>query len=215
VDLVPHLLAAGFTPGGERTVRTGPVTGTAAGDRFRKVWDHDEKARVTELAALRAAGLWPVTTVTTHRWTPETAPPADRPVRMLSLRDCEESAVDDLNEIVHSGLVSGTRPGEPLYWLDWHHVGFRFDPHRVGGRGPRWPGAVFPDGDYRLYLAADLRLGIFGHPWAQTLCVFGAPLLTAVGARLTALLGPPRAPRRGVSQKPPVPFGVPSPVGPS
>jgi hypothetical protein len=324
-DVTPHLLAAGFTPGWARAVLVGPITGAADDDRFRTTWDHEERLRVTELAArcgphrtpfpefeadgtpfdresevlvtgpevaaaawaaevpetgfmvlegiadpasthvadfvgwdwqrsatpawirrpavhqllaeadgalrdaLEAAGMRAVTTVTSYHWRPASPPPATRPVTPLlyepehdevwtqfrkrfdfrpetrvfpgitepetsatwSLRDGEESVVDDLHEIVHNGLVRGTRPGEPLYWLDWNHIGYRFDPHRVGGRGPRWPGAVFPDGDYYLYLAADLRFGTFGHPWEETLCVFGEPLLTAVETRLTTLLGAP------------------------
>ncbi|MEU8631730.1 DUF2716 domain-containing protein [Amycolatopsis sp. NPDC048633] len=43
-------------------------------------------------------------------------------------------------------------------------------------------------------LTSDLRLGTFGHPWEETLCVFGE-LLTRVEPALTALLGPPT--RRG------------------
>lgn len=101
-------------------------------------------------------------------------------------------ALDDprLAGIVHKGLRESAEPGEELYWLDWQHVGYRFDPARVDGAGPRWPGAVFPNGDYYLYLTGDLRLGTFGHPWEETLCVFGE-LLTRIGAELTAALGPP------------------------
>jgi hypothetical protein len=88
-------------------------------------------------------------------------------------------------------LLTSARPDEQLYALDWQHIGYRFDPRRVDGRGPRWPGGVFPDGDYALYLTSDLRFGTFGHPWEETLCVFGEPLLTAVETRLTTLLGAP------------------------
>lgn len=56
-------------------------------------------------------------------------------------------------------------------------------------RQPRWPGIAYPDGDYYLYLTADLRLGTFGHPWEDSLCVFGDELLTEVEEDLTALLG--------------------------
>jgi hypothetical protein len=312
VDVTPHLLAAGFTPGWERAVlvseiRPGPdgprhvvvrppeldrVVELAATGRHRRPlvevladgWSRDRHIFVdserinaavwaeevtpwvvldgvtdpgfahevvswnwrfrhvdpgaTRLlaeadgelrAALEAAGMRTVTTVTSYHWRPATPPPATRPVTPLlyeaehdeiwarfkdrftfrpdmrafpgitepetsatwSLRDCEESAVDELDEIVHSGLGTATRPGEQLYALDWQHVGYRFDPRRVGGRGPRRPGGVFPGGDYSVSLTPDLRLGTFGHPWEETLCVFGEPLLAAVEARLTALLGPP------------------------
>ncbi|GLY35627.1 hypothetical protein Amsp01_016510 [Amycolatopsis sp. NBRC 101858] len=104
--------------------------------------------------------------------------------------DLEDAQLDALYDIVHKGLRESVEPGEELYWLDWHHAGYRFDPARVDGTGPRWPGAVFPDGDYCLYLTADLRLGTFGHPWEATVCVFGE-LLTRTGPELTAALGKP------------------------
>ncbi|MFC7326709.1 DUF2716 domain-containing protein [Marinactinospora rubrisoli] len=97
-----------------------------------------------------------------------------------------------LDAAVRGGLRRCARPGESLYWLDWQHPGYRFDPWRVGTPGrPRWPGSAYPNGDYYLYLTADLRLGTFGHPWERTLCVFGAELLAEVADEITALLGSP------------------------
>ncbi|MEU0792209.1 DUF2716 domain-containing protein [Amycolatopsis sp. NPDC005961] len=101
--------------------------------------------------------------------------------------ELDDTRLDALSDIVHKGLRA---VGEELYWLDWHHAGYRFDPARVDGAGPRWPGAVFPDGDYHLYLTHDLRLGTFGHPWEETVCVWGE-LLTRIDAELTAALGEP------------------------
>ncbi|MFF1608102.1 DUF2716 domain-containing protein [Amycolatopsis sp. NPDC058278] len=104
--------------------------------------------------------------------------------------DLDDPQLDALYDIVHKGLRESVEPGEELYWLDWQHVGYRFDPARVDGAGPRWPGGVFPDGDYHIYLTGDLRLGTFGHPWEATICVFG-DLLTRIDAELSAALGEP------------------------
>lgn len=104
--------------------------------------------------------------------------------------DLGDARLEALPDIVHRGLRASVVDGEELYWLDWHHAGYRFDPARVDGAGPRWPGAVFPDGDYHIYLTRDLRLGTFGHPWEETICVFG-DLLTRIDAELTAALGEP------------------------
>ncbi|MFJ9546849.1 DUF2716 domain-containing protein [Streptomyces erythrochromogenes] len=99
---------------------------------------------------------------------------------------------DELDLIVRPALVASTRPGGRLVWLDWQHTGYTFDPHRVGSPGaPDWPGEVYPNGDYYLFLHPDLEFGTFGHPWEGTLTVFGTPLLAAVEAELTALLGEP------------------------
>ncbi|MFF8261864.1 DUF2716 domain-containing protein [Streptomyces virginiae] len=99
---------------------------------------------------------------------------------------------DELDLVVRPALRALTGPGERLAWLDWQHTGYTFDPHRVGSPGaPDWPGEVYPNGDYFLYLHPDLAFGTFGHPWEETLTVFGAPLLAAVDGELTALLGAP------------------------
>lgn len=80
-----------------------------------------------------------------------------------------------------------------MYWLDWQHDGYRYDPRRTDlpGRPPRPGEGTFPNGDYYLNVTHDLRLGTFGHPWEQTLTVWGPTLLAAVEAELTDLLGEP------------------------
>lgn len=104
----------------------------------------------------------------------------------------------ELNQSVRRGLTASVPTGEPLYSLDWQHVGHRYDPRRVGGdEQPRHPAFAYPDGDYYINLTGDLRLGTFGHPWESgphgqgTLCVFGAELLAEVEEDLNRLLGPP------------------------
>ncbi len=104
--------------------------------------------------------------------------------------DAGDTAVDRFLDTIYKGLRESVVDGEELYWLDWHHAGYRFDPARVGGAGPRRPGSAFPGGDYHSYLTRDLRLGTFGHPWEATICVFG-DLRTRIDAELTAALGKP------------------------
>lgn len=121
-----------------------------------------------------------------------TEPSASTTWHLGALNDPDDQGVDRLQAIVEQGLRACAPPGEPLYWLDWQHVGYRFDPQRVGHPGqPHWPGDAFPDGDYYLYLTPDLQMGTFGHPWEQTLCVFGSQLLAHVEDDLTAILGAP------------------------
>ncbi len=42
-----------------------------------------------------------------------------------------------------------------------------------------WSIPVLPDGDYYIFLSPDFRFGTFGHPWEETICVFGQELLDA------------------------------------
>jgi hypothetical protein len=66
-----------------------------------------------------------------------------------------------------------------------------FLPHTIGKPHlAGWPLSPYPDGDYFIYLASDVTFGSFGHPWEQTVCVFGERLLARVADSLDALLGP-------------------------
>jgi hypothetical protein len=69
-------------------------------------------------------------------------------------------------------------PEARMYVLDWQHTCFWFYPHRSGSE--TFERSVFPDGDYHIFLAEDFSFGIFGHPWEETICVFGERLLQAM-----------------------------------
>jgi Protein of unknown function (DUF2716) len=64
---------------------------------------------------------------------------------------------------------------EPVLALDWQHCAYEFYPHRF--RRPEdpksWCVPALPSGEYHIFITEDHRLGSLGHPWAQTLCVFG------------------------------------------
>jgi hypothetical protein len=66
-----------------------------------------------------------------------------------------------------------------LYALDWQHQGYWLSPHRLVPR-ETWTLPAFPNGDYYMFLSQDLDFGWFGHPWEQSICVFGGPLLLAL-----------------------------------
>ncbi|MEV4489964.1 DUF2716 domain-containing protein [Micromonospora coxensis] len=107
--------------------------------------------------------------------------------------DPTEAGLDRLTEVVQGGFASLVGEGS-LLCLDWQHPCYRVWPGLVGpenldppGR-PGWPLSPYPDGDYHIYLAEDLRFGCFGHPWESSLCVFGAELLDVVAADLHAVL---------------------------
>jgi hypothetical protein len=95
------------------------------------------------------------------------------------------------NAINALALVAMTRvfaPTERLLVLDWQHDSWWFRPHlQAIADDQRWPIEVFPDGDYHVFLNEEMTAGTFGHPWEQTLCVFGK-LAPALGAMLTAWL---------------------------
>lgn len=100
--------------------------------------------------------------------------------------------LDRLVEVVELGLASCVGPQEMLFALDWQHTSYRFAPQRVGGPGqPAWPLSPYPDGDYFIFLSEDFRFGSFGHPWEESICLFGEELLDAVSADVDKVLGLP------------------------
>jgi hypothetical protein len=64
---------------------------------------------------------------------------------------------------------------EPVLALDWQHASYEFYPHRFRGADDpaSWCIPALPSGEYHLFVTEDHRLGSLGHPWAQTLCIFG------------------------------------------
>lgn len=97
------------------------------------------------------------------------------------------------NDAVNAlGLLAMTRAftaSRPLLVLDWQHPCWWFWPHRHAlDEDPRWPVEIFPNGDYYIFMSEDMTTGTFGHPWEQTLCVFGTPLMAALVPLLASWL---------------------------
>ena len=112
-------------------------------------------------------------------------------------RACEATALATFREVVP--------PGGWLYALDWQHPGYRFRPHlpvEVDHLGD-WTLPFLPDGDYYIFVDPQWRFGTLGHPWEQTLCVFGDELLRVLAPRLVDALGEPV--RRGGKAVRPMP----------
>ncbi len=89
----------------------------------------------------------------------------------VSLSDETSTEIDNL---LLDSFRAITPVGRLMYSLDWHHTCYRFDPQTADRTGPiGW----YPNGDYYIFLADDLSFGTFGHPWQESICVFGASLL--------------------------------------
>ncbi len=91
-----------------------------------------------------------------------------------------------VNAVALAAMTRVFAATDRLVVLDWQHASWWFRPqlHAIAD-DQQWPIPVFPDGDYYAFLAEDMSTGTFGHPWEQTLCVWGklmpvlAPMLTA------------------------------------
>ncbi|GAA1542929.1 hypothetical protein GCM10009827_073180 [Dactylosporangium maewongense] len=86
--------------------------------------------------------------------------------------------------------------GTGLVVLDWQHQTFRFWPHLFAcQQDQHWSTPVVPNGDYSIFLTEDMRTGTFGHPWEQTLCVFGDRLVPTLAPMLESWLPVKRSSR--------------------
>jgi hypothetical protein len=94
-----------------------------------------------------------------------------------------------INAIALLAMIRVTAATERLLVLDWQHPSYWFWPHRQAIREDGlWPVEVFPNGDYYIFLTEDMTAGTFGHPWEQTLCVFGDQLVSALAPMLSSWL---------------------------
>ncbi|MFI2297331.1 DUF2716 domain-containing protein [Actinacidiphila glaucinigra] len=145
----------------------------------RHVWDrfYQEFSFQPSISSLKWPAIKePATSVT---WSLATLP--DEP---------DYERLDRLVEVVQQGLTSCVGPQGTLFALDWQHTSYRFTPQEVGGPGqPAWPLSPYPDGDYFIYLSEDFSMGSFGHPWEESLCLFGEALLDVVSTEVDKVLG--------------------------
>lgn len=99
----------------------------------------------------------------------------------------------DLSHKLVAALQRCVADGDVVHVLDWQHRSYEFDPHVPFSfeSANDWPIPALPNGDYYLFLDPELRFGTFGHPWEQSLCIFGQTLVDAIGADLRLLFGRP------------------------
>jgi hypothetical protein len=99
------------------------------------------------------------------------------------------AGADAINSLTLLALIRVLDPDTSVVVLDWQHQTYRFRPHLFACQSDQqWPTTVFPNGDYYIFLTDDMSTGTFGHPWEQTLCVFGEQLMSALVPTLTSWL---------------------------
>lgn len=90
----------------------------------------------------------------------------------------------DLSRKLLAALRRCVPEGAVVHVLDWQHPCYRLDPHAPFPYRSEddWPVPALPNGDYHIFLHPEVRFGVFGHPWEQTICVFGEELIEAFDA---------------------------------
>ena len=74
-----------------------------------------------------------------------------------------------------------TEVSQCIYATDVYHYNYRFYPHvRFPSKNEdEWEVPIFPNGEYSIFGPRNFSWGLFGHPWEQTICIFGNPLVEA------------------------------------
>ncbi|MBM2574772.1 DUF2716 domain-containing protein [Jannaschia sp. Os4] len=106
------------------------------------------------------------------------------------LTAADTQVLTDLETKALAAFRAAAGPACTLWALDWQHACYAFRPSAARPDDP-WPIPALPDGDYHLFLDPGLRFGWLGHPWEQTICLFGAPLLAALKRHCPLLLRDP------------------------
>jgi hypothetical protein len=103
---------------------------------------------------------------------------------LSSINAWDDPVATPYNLALLDALRAWVPPDEPVLALDWQHASYEFYPHRFAEpRDPTgWRVPALPAGDYYLFVTPDHRLGSLGHPWEQTLCVFGDGFLDSYTA---------------------------------
>ena len=98
-------------------------------------------------------------------------PSFDPPGRFITWSVSAEATLDDF---ALAAFRRSLPPGQRMFALDWQHTCWSFDPHAAF---ERWEVPVVPNGDYYLFLSPQLEWGWLGHPWEESICIFGEPML--------------------------------------
>lgn len=101
----------------------------------------------------------------------------------------EENAANEerLDHTAFQAFADLAGDGE-LVAIDWQHQTFRYSPRAHVNANTRCAVSVLPDGDYYGHMTEDLRWGTFGHPWQQTLTLWGDDLVATLGGELLTWL---------------------------
>ncbi|MFS3916219.1 DUF2716 domain-containing protein [Bacillus australimaris] len=90
---------------------------------------------------------------------------------LLSDEDLEEKALLVFQEQI--------KADEYMLVLDWQHECYWVTPHGSFEKDEfgEWRVPVLPNGDYYFFLSKEMHWGMLGHPWVQSITIFGEGLI--------------------------------------
>ncbi|MFB9328303.1 DUF2716 domain-containing protein [Paenibacillus aurantiacus] len=90
----------------------------------------------------------------------------------------------DLHEKMRCLFINCTLEREKIYALDWQHDCYLVDPRLEPDLTEfgEWLIPILPNGDYYFFLDKDFKWGVLGHPWKNTITIFGEKLIKGIEA---------------------------------
>jgi len=90
-------------------------------------------------------------------------------------------AYDELEGRVLDAFIECTMRGEYILALDWQHECYWINPRLAFERDEfgEWAIPIFPNGDYYFFIQKDFKWGFLGHPWEESITIFGNELINA------------------------------------
>lgn len=98
-----------------------------------------------------------------------------------------EQLTRDLDDVALRVFSFLAGPDGRIIALDWQHECFYFKPSLFDGG---WAIPALPNGDYSIFLSEDINDGWFGHPWEETICVFGHRAVASIDSNRPLLFSP-------------------------
>ena len=91
-------------------------------------------------------------------------------------RDIHDEMIVELAEAIFESFSESIRASDEIYYLDWQHECFAITLNDITNNRFN----AYPNGDYAILISKDMRVGTFGHPWEDTICIFGESFVKAM-----------------------------------
>lgn len=87
----------------------------------------------------------------------------------------------DFHACAYKAFRCCVQEGQWLFATDVYHYDHWFYPRSAfeWSNPDAWKTPLFPNGEYSIFVPKSCYFGLFGHPWEQTICIFGSPLVSA------------------------------------
>jgi len=97
---------------------------------------------------------------------------------------------DKIEEKALHAFKDNTLADEYILVRDWQHECYWVNPHLKFSKDEfgEWSVPVIPNGDYSFFIQKDFKWGFLGHPWEQSITIFGEEFITAFDKQHSNLL---------------------------